>query len=97
MGNSTSQQGFRYEYQHGELTADGATHPFKTATLSFWDERARREWPRRMILAGRWARRALTWGIPKGQAGCGGVYPMGRVRISQSAEKNGRSVERREE
>ncbi len=32
----------------GELTADGATHPFKPATLSSWDERARWEWPRRM-------------------------------------------------
>ncbi len=44
---------------------------FKPATLSFRDERARWEWPKRTVPLDRRASRARAWGIPEGQAGWG--------------------------
>jgi hypothetical protein len=52
-----------------EAAPGGPVCPLKQAALSFRDERARWEWPRRTAPAGRRARRARAWENPKGQAG----------------------------
>jgi hypothetical protein len=48
----------------GELVGSDAARPLKSAMLSFMDERARWEWPRRTVPLGRRARRARACGIP---------------------------------
>jgi hypothetical protein len=53
------------------LGSNSATLQIKPATLSFRDERAMWEWPRRTVPLGRRARRARAWGIPEGQASWG--------------------------
>jgi hypothetical protein len=55
----------------GELAGDNAAQPFKPATLSFRDERARWEWPRRTVPLGQRAPPCL--GIPGGAGRLGGV------------------------
>ncbi len=57
----------------GELATGNTARLFEPATLSFGDDWARWEWPRRMVPLGRRARRAYAWGIPEGQAGWGSV------------------------
>jgi hypothetical protein len=53
------------------LGNNNATRQFKPTMLSFRDERARWEWPRRTVPLGRRARRARAWGIQEGQASWG--------------------------
>jgi hypothetical protein len=64
-------QGADVSTSRGELTAGSRVRPFKPGTLSFRDEWARWEWPRRTVPLARRARRAHVWGIPEGQAGWG--------------------------
>ncbi len=57
----------------GELAAGSTTRSFKPATLSFRDERARWEWPRRTVPLGRRARRAVHGAFRRGRPSGGSV------------------------
>jgi hypothetical protein len=53
------------------LGNNNVTRQFKPTMLSFRDERARWEWPRRTVSLGRRARRTRAWGIQERQASWG--------------------------
>jgi hypothetical protein len=53
------------------LSSRGASRLLKPTSVSFRDERARWEWPRRTVPVSRRVRRARAWGVNYGQAGWG--------------------------